>query len=83
LQAHAYWERHHHLNVAAATTEIRCFEAHGDFNAFGADFDLDSHRVADKFSSISWGGSGNGLTIIRQIHKSARQLGASLQSCLD
>ena len=39
-------ELDHHLDVAAATTEVGGYEANGDIAAFLVDFDLDLDRIA-------------------------------------
>ena len=49
------WELHERLDVAAAATEVGGYEAHGDVDAFLAEFDLDLECVARMAAVIGFG----------------------------
>src|SRR5208337_5318978 len=57
--ADAERERHEQLDVTAAATQIRGFEAHGDFGPFLAEFDLDLQGVTSMEAAILFKRSGS------------------------
>ena len=55
LNAQANCEGHHHLNVAAAATEVGGLEVHRNAGAFDVDFDLHLDGITRMQSAFAFG----------------------------
>ena len=75
LHTDAQWEGRYQLDVAAASTEVGGFQAHGEVAAFLADFDLDLDGIAGMVAAIWFSGSGGGRLGVGQNHGLAPGLG--------